>query len=338
MCRQLGVPEYDRLLIVTAALLHDIGHGPFSHSIEPVMEELTGRSHHQIGNLLNSDTLAPLLENIGVDINELGEVLAGEHQLSGIIHGELDVDRMDYLLRDAHYTGVPYGTVDAQRLIRSTLLSEEGIVIHESGINAAESLLIARTLMRPAVYFHHVSRIAETMFNHTVLRHLENKAPSDVTGMMYMDDVSCIHALRTSDSSIAREFAERIFCRQLYKRALYVGRGQVNANAITEFRGIPAQREIAEEIAGIAGVDPSKVLVDIPELPSGMSLHVQVKNRHRVMELAEVSPLLNTLNDNRLEQWRLGVYTPPELTDEIETIASSFFHVKPVTLQDKLHV
>jgi HD superfamily phosphohydrolase len=69
-----------------------------------------------------------------------------------------------------------------------------------------------------------------------------------------------------------------------------------------------------------------------------MSLHVQVKNRHRVMELAEVSPLLNTLNDNRLEQWRLGVYTPPELTDEIETIASSFFHVKPVTLQDKLHV
>jgi putative nucleotidyltransferase with HDIG domain len=338
MCRQLGVPEYDRLLIVTAALLHDIGHGPFSHSIEPVMEELTGRSHHRIGNLLKSDSLAPLLEKIGVDRNELGEVLAGEHQLSGIIHGELDVDRMDYLLRDAHYTGVPYGTVDAQRLIRSTLLSEEGIVIHESGINAAESLLIARTLMRPAVYFHHVSRIAETMFNHAVLRHLENKLPSEVTGMMYMDDVSCIHALRTSDSSVAREFAERIFCRQLYKRALYVGREQVNAKAITEYRGIPAQREIAEEIAGIAGVDPSKILVDIPELPSGMSLHVQVKNRHRVMELAEVSPLLNTLNDNRLEQWRLGVYTPPELTDEIEIIASSVFHVKPVTLQDKLHV
>ncbi|MEI6292841.1 MAG: HD domain-containing protein, partial [Methanomicrobiales archaeon] len=338
MCRQLGVPEYDRLLIVTAALLHDIGHGPFSHSIEPVMEELTGRSHHRIGNLLKSDALAPLLEKIGVDRNELGEVLAGEHQLSGIIHGELDVDRMDYLLRDAHYTGVPYGTVDAQRLIRSTLLSEEGIVIHESGINAAESLLIARTLMRPAVYFHHVSRIAETMFNHAVLRHLENKSPSEVTGMMYMDDVSCIHALRTSDCNVSREFAERIFCRKLYKRALYVGREQVNTQALAEFRGIPAQREIADEIAGIAGVDPSLVLVDIPELPSGMSLHVQVKNRHRVVELAEVSPLLNTLNDNRLEQWRLGVYTPPELTDEVEIIASSVFHVKPMTMQGKLEV
>jgi hypothetical protein len=336
MCHQLGVPEYDRLLIVTAALLHDIGHGPFSHSIEPVMEELTGRSHHMIGDLLESDVIAPLLEEIGVNTDELGEVLAGDHPLSGIIHGELDVDRMDYLLRDAHYTGVPYGTVDAQRLIRSTLISEEGIVIHESGINAAESLLIARTLMRPAVYFHHVSRIAETMFNYAVLCHLENKSPAEITGMMYMDDFSCINALRTSDSPAAREFSERIFSRRLYKRALYVGRDQVNIKALTEFRDIPAQRELAEEIAGIAGVDPSRILVDIPGLPSGMSLHVQVKNRHSVVELAEVSPLLNTLNDNRLEQWRLGVYTPPELADEVELIASEVFHVKPVTLQDKL--
>ena len=171
---------------------------------------------------------------------------------------------MDYLLRDAHYTGVPYGTVDAQRLIRSTLISKEGIVIHESGINAAESLLIARTLMRPAVYFHHVSRIAETMFNYAVMCHLENKPSSGIAEMMFMDDISCIHALRTSDSGVAREFADRIFTRRLFKRALYVGREQVNINALSEFQDIPAQREIAEEIAGIAGVDPSKVLVDIP--------------------------------------------------------------------------
>ena len=315
-----GVTESDRLLIVTAALLHDIGHGPFSHSIEPVMEELTGRSHHKIGKLLNSDTFAPLLENIEVDINDWGSPCGTT--IYGYYHGELDVDRMDYLLRDAHYTGVPYGTVDAQRLIRSTLLFEEGIVIHESGINAAESLLIARTLMRPAVYFHHVSRIAETMFNHAVLCHLENKSPSEITGMMFMDDVSCIHALRISDCSIAREFANRIFCRQLYKRALYVGRKRSTSMHLQNW-GIPAQREIAEEIAGIAGVDPSKVLVDIRNF-SGMSLHVQVKNRHRVMELAEVSPFLNTLNDNRLEQWRTGVHPPPELTNEVEIIASSF--------------
>ena len=70
MCHQLGVPEHDRLLIVTAALLHDIGHGPFSHSIEPVMEELTGRSHHKIGEILKSDALAPLLDDIGVDLDD----------------------------------------------------------------------------------------------------------------------------------------------------------------------------------------------------------------------------------------------------------------------------
>ena len=105
------------------------------------------------------------LERIDLDPLEVCLMIEGNHPLASIIHGDLDVDRMDYLLRDAHYTGVPYGTVDAGRLIRATRLSEGEIVLHESGVQAAESLLIARTLMRPAVYYHHVSRIAEKIFS-----------------------------------------------------------------------------------------------------------------------------------------------------------------------------
>jgi uncharacterized protein len=336
MSRQLDVSPGDRLLVSTAALLHDIGHGPFSHSIEPIMEEFSGRSHHQIDEILSHEAIALLLENNGIDRRELGEILKGNHVLSGIIHGELDVDRMDYLLRDAHYTGVPYGTVDAHRLLRSTLMSGEGIVIHESGINAAESLLIARTLMRPSVYFHHVSRIAETMFNLAVYLHLKDKPRHVVDEMMFMDDASCMHALHTSECQVTRNLVGRIYYRQLYKRALYVGREQVNAKSLSEFNGIHAQRKIAEEIAGQAGVEHSLVLVDIPPLPSGMSLRVQVKNRHHLVELGEVSPLMNSLNENRLEQWRLGVYCPPDITDRVGKAATEVFHVKPVTKQNKL--
>ncbi len=125
------------------------------------MEEFCSRSHHDVSAVLGDDVIPDILDEQGIPVSEVTDLIQGTHPLSGIIHGELDVDRMDYLLRDAHYTGAPYGTVDAHRLIRSTILAEGSVVLHESGINAAESLLIARTLMRPAVYFHHVSRIAE---------------------------------------------------------------------------------------------------------------------------------------------------------------------------------
>ncbi len=243
---------------------------------------------------------------------------------------------MDYLRRDAHYTGVPYGTVDSDRLVRSTLLSEDGIVIDEGGINAAESLLIARTLMRPSVYYHHVSRIAETMFDVAVFEHLHDKPRRIIDDMLVMDDASCMQALRTSDNPVTSALVNRIYYRNLFKRALYVGSEQVNVKSLAEYKSIKSRIKIAGEIAGEAGADPSEVLVDIPAIPSEMSLRVQVKNRHRVVDLGEVSPLLNSLNENRLGQWRLGVYCPLELTEAVGSAATEVLHVRPLTKQDKL--
>ncbi len=179
MCRELGLDDGETKLVTTAALLHDIGHGPFSHVTEPVMEEFVGRGHHQIDCLVREGAIADILEAEGIDPAEVCAVVAGKHRFASIIHGSLDVDRMDYLMRDAHYTGVPYGTVDAHRLIRCSVLAESGIALRESGINAAESLLIARTLMRPAVYFHHVSRIATSMFVHALREEVLNVPGTD---------------------------------------------------------------------------------------------------------------------------------------------------------------
>ncbi|NTU99958.1 MAG: HD domain-containing protein, partial [Methanoregulaceae archaeon] len=124
MARQLMLTDEDRELVTTAALIHDIGHGPFSHAVEPVMEEISGRTHHDAVWLLEDHALLETLEKNGIDIRETRAILQGGHRLSEILHGDLDVDRMDYLLRDAHYTGVPYGTVDAHRLIRNTTISD----------------------------------------------------------------------------------------------------------------------------------------------------------------------------------------------------------------------
>ncbi|MBP1928745.1 HD superfamily phosphohydrolase [Methanolinea mesophila] len=335
MARQLQLDEEEQKLVAAAALLHDIGHGPFSHAIEPLMEDLLGYPHHYIRPLLEDPYTRDALEGQGISPADLVSLIDGDHPLSGIIHGELDVDRMDYLLRDAHYTGAPYGTVDAHRLIRSTLRAKDQIVLHESGINAAESLLIARTLMRPAVYYHHVSRIAEMMFLLSVTAHLSGNR-GEAFALMRMDDAKCMHTLLTSPVTVARELAEGLYARRLYKRALYVGQDQVNAYNLAGKASHHDERVFAVEIADRAGVPPHLVLVDIPEFPSDMSLPIQVKNRHRVLGLGEVSPILTTLNETRKGQWRVGVYTLPAHVEAVGRAAAEVLHVRPVTTQKRL--
>ncbi|MDK2915987.1 MAG: uncharacterized protein PWR25_544 [Euryarchaeota archaeon] len=335
---QLGLDDGETRLVTTAALLHDIGHGPFSHVTEPVMEEFTGRSHHEIDHLIREGETAAILEGEGLDPAEVCAVVAGKHRLASIIHGSLDVDRMDYLMRDAHYTGVPYGTVDAHRLIRSTILTESGIALHEGGINAAESLLIARTLMRPAVYFHHVSRIATSMFVHALREEVRTVPGTDAHELMRMDDAACMERLKRSPSPIARDLARRVYYRDLYKRALYVGEDRVNAAALRQDLGPVREREIAREIAESAGVMEDAVLVDIPPLPRALSMEVRVRNSHAMVDIEEVSPLINTLNDTRRQQWRLGVYTLEEHRNTVEAAAMEVLRVKRATKQDKLIV
>jgi hypothetical protein len=336
MARQLKLPLEEQKLVTAAALIHDIGHGPFSHAIEPVMEELCGRSHHDASWLLGDRDLSECMESHGISPEEAAAILSGNHPLSGIIHGELDVDRMDYLLRDAHYTGAPYGTVDAHRLIRNTCLSDGYIVLEEGGINAAESLLIARTLMRPAVYFHHVSRIAEMMLSAAVHAHLKGKPGADPSAFMRLDDSGCMQDLLHSPSEVARILAEQIYYRRLFKRAIYVGWEQVSPGMIAQEMHPVKRRSMSAEIADAAGVEAHDVLVDIPVFPRSMSVHVMIRNRHRLIGLEEISPLVTTLNETRRGQWRLGVYTPPVHVPAVAAAAREILHIRPLTTQERL--
>lgn len=334
-CRQFGLPKEDRQLVVVAALLHDIGHGPYSHASEPLIEAWLGRTHDDIAGIVGAQ-FGALLEPLGIEPSDLCAVVKGIHPLSGIIHGDLDVDRMDYLLRDAYYTGAPYGTVDAHRLIRNIHLTPEGVMLDENGINAAESLLIARTLMRPTVYYHHVSRIGECMFQLAMLDHATTLPPKGREQMCALDDAECMHALKTSESSLAREMADRLYGRRLYKRAVYAGQDQVNAVTFQTGWSLARSREVAEDIAGMAGCRAADVLVDIPPVPGDMSLEVQVKNRHAVVGFSELSPRLRTLNQTRREQWRLGIYTLSAYRDAVADAAAEVLHIKKPTRQDKL--
>lgn len=334
-CRRFQMADDERQLVVASALLHDIGHGPFSHASEPLMEKYLHRTHDDLGAILE-ETVGGLLRENGIDPGELCAVVKGTHRLSAIIHGDFDVDRMDYLLRDAYYTGAPYGTVDAQRLIRHLIRTPEGTVLDENGVNAAESLLIARTLMRPTVYYHHVSRIGESMFQLAALAHLQDTGGNDAEHLLRLDDAGCMHVLANSGNAISRDIISSLYERRLYKRAITVGSEQVSNVAYQDGITLEKSREYAGRIAELAGIRPQDVLVDIPAVPREMSLAVRVRNRNSETSFEEISPRVRTLNETRREQWRLGVYTLPAFREQVADAACEVLHIRKPTRQDTL--
>ncbi|MCK9313236.1 MAG: HD domain-containing protein [Methanocorpusculum sp.] len=332
LAKQLDLDPDDTLLVCTAALLHDIGHGPYSHASEKLRAEYGTFSHDNIRPILTTPEIADILEENGTSPDEVADIVAGNHRLAEIIHGDLDVDRMDYLLRDAHYTGVPYGTLDAGRLIQSLILTDGGLAIKESGISAAESLLIARTLMGPSVYFHHVGRIAEEMFLMAGRSHFAGTSPES---FMKMDDVTGTALLLNSTSAVSKEMMKRIWKRDLYKRAVYAGRELVDMNRLSSLRPDEKKR-LRQAIAETAGVPEEKIILDIPPLRKEMHMNVQVQNHHDLVAFEEIIPLLPMMNAARQGQWRLGIYAPSEILEKAADASREVLSIRRATKQNKL--
>lgn len=333
LCRHLGFGTAETRTICCAALLHDIGHGPYSHASERLMQEYTQFSHDDIREQLKEPILAKQLEINSISPDEVAALISGSHRYAGIIHGDLDVDRMDYLLRDAHYTGAPYGNFDAERLTKSLAVVDNTIVLNESGISAAESLLIARTLMGPSVYYHHACRIAEEMFLLACRSHFRKDVDA-VREFLTMDDVTATALLLNSDEEITRDLINRIRTRNLYKRAVYAGKELVDRDHLPQTKsGI---ERLHTAIAETAGVAPDKIILDIPPLRKEMKMDIKVRNHHDLVPFEEIVPMIAMMNITRQGQWRLGVYAPAELRERVSDAAREALALRRATKQHKL--
>lgn len=333
LCRHLGFGTAETRTICCAALLHDIGHGPYSHASERLMQEYTQFSHDDIREQLKEPILAKQLEINSISPDEVAALISGSHRYAGIIHGDLDVDRMDYLLRDAHYTGAPYGNFDAERLTKSLAVVDNTIVLNESGISAAESLLIARTLMGPSVYYHHACRIAEEMFLLACRSHFRKDVDA-VREFLTMDDVTATALLLNSDEEITRDLINRIRTRKLYKRAVYAGKELVDRDHLPQTKsGI---ERLHTAIAETAGVAPDKIILDIPPLRKEMKMDIKVRNHHDLVPFEEIVPMIAMMNATRQGQWRLGVYAPAELRERVSDAAREVLALRRATKQHKL--
>jgi HD superfamily phosphohydrolase len=309
---KLGIegPRAER--IRAAAILHDVGHTPFSHNVETVVARRTGRMHDEVGDLLEDGEIARVLALHDIDPTAVTGLIAGDGELGQLISGELDVDRMDYLIRDAHHTGVPYGTIDTGRLVGELRFVDGELVLAEGNVQTAESLLVARSLMNPVVYNHHVARISKAMLRRATERLLEASSTT-AAELRRMDDADLLVALR--EHSATASTARRLDTRSLYKRAIWA-----------ELRDVPDEivdadhdtvRDYEREIASNATVDPDAVILDIPDRPRMCESTSRVVVNGEVRSLETQSTLVSALRRAQREQWRLGVYAPADAADRV---------------------
>ena len=295
-----------------AAMLHDIGHGPFSHNVEDVIHRRTGKYHDDVEGLVTTGRVAEILESHGLDPKAIAALVRGEGELAQLVAGELDVDRMDYLVRDAHHTGVPYGTIDHGRLVRELTFVDGDLVLDEGNVQTAESLLLARALMNPTVYSHHVARISKTMLRRATETLLET---SEVSGaqLRRMDDQELSVALRTHDatSDLGRRIAER----DLYKRAVWAEMGDVDEDVLDADH--ETVRGFERDIADDAGLSDDEVVLDVPGRPEMRESTTRVLVNGDVRSLDEQSTLVRALQVAQREQWRFGVYAPAEHVESV---------------------
>jgi len=312
----LGVEGQQAERVRAAALLHDVGHGPYSHNVEGVIARHTGRYHDEVAALLTEGPVARVLSEHGINPDRIADLVAGEGKFGQLVSGELDVDRMDYLVRDAHHTGVPYGTIDHERLVRELRYVDGELVLDEGNVQTAESLLLARALMNPTVYQHHVARIAKTMLRRATERLLA-ETDLDAGTLARMDDPALRVALR--DCKATAGYARRLDERALYKRAVWAEMEAVPDALLAADH--EAVRQYERDVADEANVDPDEVILDVPAEPRMPESGTRVVVNDEVRSLSEQSTLVSALRAAQRDQWRLGVYAPEDLSERVGNAA-----------------
>jgi hypothetical protein len=298
-----GVASEERRLVPLAALLHDVGHYPYSHAVEE-LEEGWIPGHHEalVGRFLADPEISAALTEVAPDGPARVEALIrgqSSSPLQGLVSGSLDLDKIEYLKRDARFCGVPYGEVDVDRLLYALVVIEDPATgrleagVREKGVAALESLLFAKYQMFRNVYWHHAVRAATVMYKRIVVDALAGRllAPEELVGqtdeslLFLLESRSREGAVGVDAGMAARvgRWVAGLRARRLPKRVAEVVAADLDGEGVGEWMAVDSslKREVEDRLAREWGVEPGGVFLDYPAKPLMFGLDLLVPRGER---------------------------------------------------------
>ncbi len=337
MAHRLGLSEDESTTVAVGGLLHDLGHAPFSHTLDPTTIEVLGFGHERIsrawitGQAIEgitddraadaSPAMPDILELAGVNPRVVADLVDPSHRresqplLRAMLHGAIDADRIDYLQRDAHYTGVAHGTIDAARLLDTVREHRGRLLFAEKGRNAVEGFLVGRALMYSAVYFHKTVRAAEVMAQSALERLPEYpNVPHEIFGMTDGEFLAFLATTGQRSAEMVRRFrSRRLFKRALAWKEIPAGLGRAVGRLLRE----PARRrQLEDDLADRLHLLPGGVLLDLSGLTSrsagGDWDEVGLLGTRGPSYPFRAASVWRDLAMRPPSAWKLAAYVPPE--------------------------
>ena len=337
-----AVSPRDAEVFIASALLHDLGHWPFCHTIEDI--RLDAVPDHEIfadSFLFEGEIADVLRRQWSIEPGEVVSLLnqqptdSASRILKSMLSGPVDIDKMDYLARDSLHAGVPYGRhFDQHRLIGSLCLNEagDGLAISEKGKTAAEMMVFARYVMFSEVYWHHGVRAATSMLQRAFYLLLDRL---DLKSLFRLSEGPLIAQMQTAATAdgAAAELLDCLFGprRRLYKRlAQYSFLEQCGIYRRLSRRPYPWLAACAENFANVAGnalgrsIAPHEILFDAPPVEREVQFDVDIffpkQNRYRPLD--EVSPVVRTLAKDQFDDYvkRVRIFAHPRLVGDLRKL------------------
>ncbi|MEM3752897.1 MAG: HD domain-containing protein [Candidatus Bathyarchaeia archaeon] len=297
-------------MVKIAALLHDVGHGPFSHVFEHLLIKELGKTHEDITSwVVEKSELADILNKIGFEPKEVSKLAVGKlHKpkktfLDQIISSAVDVDKQDFIVRDTHHTGAEYGFIDIFRIIHALDVLGENLAVDLGALSALESFIIARIESFKSIYFHRVGRAAQIMLAMAMEEANEELGLTDFKTpeeYLAMDDYTVWAALKNckKSSKIIGDLERRRMLKCAYEKTFYEKDAMISNIFSRTVHREQLQREIAKE----AKVNTEAIIIDVPTVPS-------VPYHHSVLMESMEIPVFQKLANGRKVPQKLSEFS-----------------------------